>query len=88
MQEMKFCPICAAPLGPQTTEGRERLHCSSDSCDYVFYDNPVPVVAALVEHGQTVLLVRGKGGRRDELAADPESRYAELLRTGLTEVLA
>src|SRR5438309_1254651 len=51
----------AAPLRPQTPEGRERLHCSTDSCDYVFYDNPVPVVAALVEHGQTVLLVRGKG---------------------------
>jgi len=61
MQEMKFCPSCAAPLRPQTTGGRERLHCTSESCDYVFYDNPVPVVAALVEHGQTVLLVRGKG---------------------------
>jgi NADH pyrophosphatase NudC (nudix superfamily) len=61
MQEMKFCPSCASPLRPHTTEGRERLACSSESCDYVFYDNPVPVVAALVEHGQTVLLVRGKG---------------------------
>jgi NAD+ diphosphatase len=61
MQEMKFCPCCAAPLRPHTTEGRERLACSSDSCDYVFYDNPVPVVAAIVEHGETVLLVRGKG---------------------------
>jgi NAD+ diphosphatase len=61
MQEMKFCPICAAPLRPRTTEGRERLGCSSESCDYVYYDNPVPVVAALVEHGETVLLVRGKG---------------------------
>jgi NAD+ diphosphatase len=61
MQEMKFCPCCAAPLRPHTTEGRERLACSSDSCDYVFYDNPVPVVAAVVEHGETVLLVRGKG---------------------------
>jgi len=61
MQDMKFCPCCAAPLRPHTTEGRERLACSSDSCDYVFYDNPVPVVAAIVEHGETVLLVRGKG---------------------------
>ena len=61
MQEMKFCPRCAAPLRLHTTEGRDRLQCSTDSCDYVFYDNPIPVVAALVEHGQTVLLVRGKG---------------------------
>jgi NADH pyrophosphatase NudC (nudix superfamily) len=61
MQDMKFCPRCAAPLRLHTTEGRDRLQCSTDSCDYVFYDNPIPVVAALVEHGQTVLLVRGKG---------------------------
>jgi len=61
MQEMKFCPSCAAPLRPRAAEGRERLACSSGSCDYVFYDNPAPVVAALVEHGETVLLVRNKG---------------------------
>jgi NADH pyrophosphatase NudC (nudix superfamily) len=48
-------------LQPRTIDGRERLSCSSDSCDYVFYDNPTPVVAALVEHGETVLLVRNKG---------------------------
>jgi NADH pyrophosphatase NudC (nudix superfamily) len=42
-------------------EGRERLACSSENCGYVFYDNPTPVLAALVEHGETVLLVRGKG---------------------------
>src|SRR5436305_14108165 len=61
MPEMKFCPSCAAPLRPNKVEGRVRLACGSDGCDYVFYDNPAPVVAALVEHGQTVLLVRNKG---------------------------
>src|SRR5438445_9612531 len=61
MQEMKFCPSCAAPLRPRAVEGGERLACSSKSCDYGFYDNPTPVVAALVEHKETVLLVRNKG---------------------------
>jgi NAD+ diphosphatase len=61
MQEMKFCPSCASPLRPRTIDGRERLACSTESCGYVFYDNPAPVVAALVEHGETVLLVRNKG---------------------------
>jgi NAD+ diphosphatase len=58
---MNFCPRCAAPLLPRSIEGRERLACSADSCDYVFYDNPVAVLAALVEHRETVLLVRNKG---------------------------
>jgi len=58
---MKFCPSCASALSPRTIEGRERLVCSNDDCDYVYYDNPVPVVAALLEHGDTVILVRNKG---------------------------
>src|SRR5438309_12120535 len=58
---MKFCPSCASPLSPRELERHTRLGCSSETCDYVFYDNPTPVVAALIEHGGTVLLVRGKG---------------------------
>ncbi len=58
---MKFCPACGSALAPSVQEGRTRLICSSESCGYIFHDNPVPVVAALLEHGQTVLLVRNKG---------------------------
>ena len=59
--QMKFCPACATPLEARDFEGRSRLACPSETCDYVCYDNPVPVVAALLEHGGTVLLVRNKG---------------------------
>ena len=59
--EPKYCPACASALVPRISEGRPRLACGSGTCGYVFYDNPVPVVAALVEHGDTVLLVRNKG---------------------------
>ena len=58
---MKYCPSCASPLSNRGTEGHSRLACTSESCGYVFYDNPVPVVAALLEHGETVILVRNKG---------------------------
>ncbi len=58
---MKFCPACASPLEVERREGRPRFICSGAGCDFVHYDNPVPVVAALLEHGQTVLLVRNKG---------------------------
>ena len=59
--EMKFCPTCKSKLVTFEDEGRTRLRCGDEDCDFVFYDNPVPVVAALVEHGETVLLVRNKG---------------------------
>jgi NAD+ diphosphatase len=41
--------------------GRSRLACASSDCDYVFWDNPIPVVASLVELDGDVVLVRTKG---------------------------
>lgn len=57
---MKFCPECGADLKPSEIDGRTRLGCSSEICDYVFWDNPTPVVAALVEREGIVVLVRNK----------------------------
>ena len=51
----KFCPSCAAPLALRAGDGR--LACA---CGYVHWDNPVPVVAAIVEHEGTVILARNK----------------------------
>ncbi len=61
MPEMKFCPWCGGTVTAEAQGGRTRVACASEPCGYVFYDNPVPVVAALLEHGETVLLVRNKG---------------------------
>jgi len=58
---MKYCPRCARPLGKRQDAGRERQACPDADCGFVFYDNPLPVVAALVEHEGKVLLVRNKG---------------------------
>ena len=58
---MAFCPQCASPLAPREIDGRVREACTSGSCPYVFWDNPVPVVAAIVEHGGEVILVRNAG---------------------------
>ena len=58
---MAFCPRCATPLVSRRTGGRERLACPGADCGFVFYDNPLPVVAALVEHAGDVLLVRSVG---------------------------
>ncbi len=57
---MTYCPQCGTELVRGAVDGKARLRCPSNACGYVFWDNPVPVVAALVElHGQ-VLLVRNK----------------------------
>ena len=51
----EFCPSCAAPLAARAEDGR--LGCI---CGYVHWDNPVPVVAAIVEHEGAVILARNK----------------------------
>ena len=57
----KFCPVCANPLGEREVDGCVRRACSSESCSYVWWDNPVPVVAAIVEHEGEIVLVRSVG---------------------------
>ncbi len=57
---MKFCPKCGRDLKTAEIDGRSRLSCSSATCDYVFWDNPTPVLAALVERDGLVVLVRNK----------------------------
>jgi len=61
MKAYKFCPQCGAMLVPAEIAGRPRQKCSSPDCDYVYWENPTPVVAALVEHDGQVILVRSKG---------------------------
>jgi NAD+ diphosphatase len=57
----RYCPRCATPLGERDDGGRPRKACPAEGCGYVFYDNPLPVVAALVELDGKVILARGKG---------------------------
>jgi len=60
MAEARFCPRCATALVPSVHEGRDRLRCPDDACGYVHWDNPVPVVAAILDHDGQVLLARNK----------------------------
>jgi NADH pyrophosphatase NudC (nudix superfamily) len=54
----RFCPQCAAPLHDAPVDGPSRLHCVAPGCGYVHWDNPVPVVAAVVEHEGHIILAR------------------------------
>lgn len=61
MAEFRYCPRCATALETRPTDGGPRLACPAAGCGFVHYDNPTPVVAALVEHEGAVLLVRAQG---------------------------
>ena len=58
---MKHCQRCATLLVKRETSGRERSVCPAEGCGFVHWDNPLPVVAAIVEHDEGVLLVRNHG---------------------------
>ncbi len=75
--DFKFCPQCATPLQwlAQMEDGgeKQRLRCSA--CSYTHWNNPTPVLAAVVEYRGQVLLARN--------AAWPGKMYA--LITGFME---
>jgi NADH pyrophosphatase NudC (nudix superfamily) len=60
-ESYRYCPRCAAPLRSSPQSGRERPACPVAGCGYVQWGNPLPVVAAIVEHEGKVLLARGRG---------------------------
>ena len=59
MTHFIYCPNCKAPLTEQL-EGDEPRRGCSQRCGFVHYDNPVPVVAAVVEHEGLVVLARNR----------------------------
>jgi NAD+ diphosphatase len=58
---LKYCPQCAKKLISKELGGLPRLTCPDKDCGYTFWDNPVPVVAGLVEHRGQVVLTRNQG---------------------------
>ncbi|MCB1747172.1 MAG: NUDIX domain-containing protein [Gammaproteobacteria bacterium] len=58
---MKYCPQCGSPLLRLELSGRVRPACPDAKCGFVHWNNPIPVVAAIVEHADEVCLVRNVG---------------------------
>ena len=56
-----YCPRCAAELAQSEMDGVVRVHCPQPECSFVHYENPTPVVAAIVQRGEDVILVRSHG---------------------------
>lgn len=58
MTSWHFCPLCASPLAGRVIEQRERQACTG--CSWIHWDNPTPVVAAIIEYQGRVLLARNR----------------------------
>jgi NAD+ diphosphatase len=60
--DYQFCPRCAKPLANLSREEdggmKARLRCADDACGFVHWNNPTPVLAAVVEYRGQVLLAR------------------------------
>ncbi len=54
---MRYCPQCRAEMIAVTVDGESRRGCA-DNCGFVHWDNPTPVVAAIIEYQGQVLLAR------------------------------
>ena len=58
MNPYQFCPQCGASLVERQLEERARHVCLTEACGFVHWNNPVPVVAAVVEYEGKILLAR------------------------------
>lgn len=75
MQPYRYCPQCGASLQVLPHAGRDRSACVTEGCGFVHWNNPLPVLAAVVEYEDKLLLARN--------AAWPEKMFA--LVTGFLE---
>ena len=69
-QRFSYCPKCGDKLAFRHEQDLPRLTCIS--CSYIFYENPVVGVAAIVMNEQRQLLLgRRKGGKYGDLWCIP-----------------
>jgi mutator protein MutT len=58
----RYCPYCAGALAPARPHGDDRERLTCQACGAVLYENPKPVVAAVIERDGKVLLARRARG--------------------------
>ena len=54
--DMRYCPQCRAELEERVLDGKLRKVCNN--CGFVFWNNPIPVVAAIVPYRGKLVLVK------------------------------
>ncbi len=58
--EFRFCPSCATPLAwiAQMEDGGEKQRLRCPACAYTHWNNPTPVLAAVIEYRDRILLAQ------------------------------
>lgn len=73
-QEFRFCPRCATPLALliQAEDGGEKARLRCPACGFTHWNNPTPVLAAVIEYDGQILLARNAAwpGRMFALITD------------------
>jgi NAD+ diphosphatase len=62
---MNYCPQCGSELVTGVIDDAPRHVCPNGSCGFVFWDNPVPVVAALVKVDDKYVIARNRSWPRE-----------------------
>ncbi len=61
----KYCPSCQTALAERVLGGLIRKACPLESCGFVYWGNPMPVVAGIVERAGQIVLVQSHGWPKD-----------------------
>ena len=61
LNEYMFCPLCTEPLETKTIGDADRRQCTAKECDFVFWNNPTPVLAAITHRRDEVILIQAIG---------------------------
>lgn len=56
--KMKYCPGCGKETALKSIDGATRVVCNNPLCGYVHWNNPIPVVAALVQNEGKYIIAR------------------------------
>ncbi len=62
---MEYCSRCGSNLKVTRIDGVKRYICSSDDCGSIYWNNPVPVVAALVLLKNRYIIARNSAWPKD-----------------------
>ena len=78
--EYRFCPRCATPLSvvAQMEDGGEKARLRCPACDFTHWNNPTPVLAAVIEYDGQILLARNAATL---LGAAPQDRSVRIMVT-------
>ncbi|MFQ5453744.1 MAG: NUDIX domain-containing protein, partial [Candidatus Zixiibacteriota bacterium] len=54
----RFCPLCGEALKEEKIDNHQRMICTREVCDFIYYQNPIPAAGAIIVENNKILLVK------------------------------